>query len=169
MKILFNKGKNAPELAVCWYVGQMLCTEHFIDRFVAKYIKQSIHIEELRIEREEIIGNNRIDLCLYITDNQNRKYGIIIEAKVHWPNEEQLANSVKNFTTKNPNFEAVFGLHFISTIKHQETTPLSNWNGKFQLILIKDFLQLYFSSGIETGHSLRWASDLHQLLNYEQS
>ena len=168
MKII-NHAKNAPEIAICWYLDQMFGTEQFLVSFLENYLKQNIDIKEVEIVREKSYGNKRIDLCFYITDMEGKDYGVVIEAKVHWPDEEQLLNSVERFKEEHPDFEKVFGLHFISTIDKKQIDALSDHKWKFEIVKIADFLKLFCLNGINTGHSLRWASDLHQLLNYERS
>lgn len=173
MKVDFQSGKNPPELAVCWYLGQMLATGNYINKFLDQFLNKRIikrfNIESVNIVREKSYGNKRIDLCVYITDTNNIKYGIVIEAKTHWPNDEQLQASVERFRNEHNDYEQIFGLHFLSTLESKQHNALLEHDWKFDIVKIKEVLKSYCESGIESGHSLRWASDLHQLLTYEKS
>ena len=173
MDIDFQNGKNPPELAVCWYLGQMLATKNYFYIFLETFLKENAlkqtHIKNLKIIREKSYGNKRIDLCLYITDDDNNKYGMVIEAKTHWPDDEQLRISVEKFRAEHRDYKEVFGLHFLSTIDPKQHNALQEHNWRFEIVKMKELLKSYCESGIEHGHSLRWASDLHQLLTYNKS
>lgn len=169
MTIHLQLGQNPPELAVCWYLGQMLATEHYLSVFLKKYLNQAIAIKEVEITREKSYGNKRIDLCTYLTDTQNNKFGLVIEVKTHWPDENQLQTSVERFRSAHGDFKEVFGLHFLSTLEASQHVALVKQEWKFPIVTIKDLLKSFCESGIETGHSLNWASNLQQLLNYQHS
>lgn len=169
MSIIFHSGKNPPELAVCWYLGQMLATGNYLNVFLKNYINKEFDIKNVEIIREKSYGNKRIDLCIYITDTNDIKYGLVIEAKTHWPDDDQLQASVEKFRNEHNDYNEIYGLHFLSTIEHNQHNALPQHDWKFDIVKIKELLKTYCVNGIESGHSLRWASDLHQLLTYEES
>lgn len=167
MTVSLQLGQNPPELAVCWYLGHMLATEQYLPAFLKRYLHQEIDVKDVEIIREKIYTGKRIDLCLYITDVDNHKFGLVIEAKIHWPDDDQLQSSVERFREAHSDYKEVFGLHALFTLQKEQHEALDHHTWKFGIVTIQDLLKSFCENGIETGHSLHWASDLHNLLNYQ--
>lgn len=162
----FDCGSNPPELAICWYLGKMLETGNFLEYFLKKYTDREISIIDADIKREYKIKNRRIDLCLFINKNEEKKYILAIEVKIHWPDENQLQEGLTLLKEENVNCE-IFGLNFLSTLEEKQHIALKDYSWKYTILTMKDLLKDFCMSGIEYGHSIKLAGDLHQLLTYK--
>jgi len=172
-KIKLKTGKHVPGLAICWYVAKMLAEKDFLTWFVNRYSKSedTINIESAEIIREYAIGSKRIDICILLTDTENTKRAFVIEVKVHWPEQEPLNESLITFEQERPEYKGnIVGLHFISTVVRKQLEALCRVRNDFEceIIRVQEFIGDFCLLGIEKGFSLRWASDLHQLLEYEE-
>ena len=158
---------SMPELMACWYLGAMLSQEkyfpYFLDTLQQHNPKEQskIEIEKIEVIREYKIEYRRIDILVKATTSQNRGIVLVIEGKVHWPDENQLQNSIKKIERKEE-FKTwkVIGINFITTLTEGQLKALKEHEFDFDIVTIQDVISSYCKYGIAEMQDINLASSL---------
>ena len=164
-------GSQVPELSICWSVARMLSIPKFLGIFmdnISDYYR-NIEVNKFNIIREHKVGNKIIDICIIMIDTDNNKHIVVIEAKVHWPDDVQLSKSIDIIKNDHSDFSTCIGLNIVTTNDKKQLTCLEeevkNNKFKFTVLNVKQLLRLFCLSAIDDGYPLRYASDLQELFD----
>lgn len=163
--IIKDDMKPCPELAVTWVFSKMLKVQDFLSYFIQIYLDDDVvDIQSTTIVREYCVDNKKIDLCIFIEDFAGKKYIIAVEAKVHWPDKDQLVSSVAAVKIKHPD-HIVTGIFLLSTLEQKQLDALPNHNWPYPVLTMKTLLDNFCLEGIKRNYSLHLAACLQSLLS----
>jgi len=155
------KAGRIPELMACWYLGAMLSNEkyfkYFCDKFLCKKLKD---LKELKVSREYQIQNRKIDIVVEATlASSGEKIILVIEAKVDWPDDLQLNDSITKIKQDYHNAD-ICGINFVTTCSKKQIKALGNAHFKYNVVTIEYIIQTFFESGLKNKHDVHLATAL---------
>lgn len=161
--------KRPPsEIAISSYVERMLANDIFLQHFINENCDSRIIVQKVEIWPELPLSHYKIDTCVFIEGENNERYALLIESKIHWPKNEQLTEYVDYFKEIYSDYTPI-PIHLLLSLENKQIKAAKkackDKEISYNILYIKDIICLYCNIAIEYNFSFQVAYNLHEYIN----